>query len=221
MAIISDKDLNRLDIQVLANRDNVISFFAKLGYHTDRCLVQTCSAMGITAESLQRQIKSIERIALEDNGAEPLDVYLIELNSVTIAATQGLARSLRNRIGNYLLVLTDDYERIDFILLERSLPVSAGSTLNKQVSVRPRILTVNRRNPTQVQLRVLRRFTFTEADSDGQYEKLISAFSVAEWSEPLFNNRTLFSDYYLNNRLPERTEWRNHPETCYQDSGSS
>jgi len=132
-----------------------------------------------------------------------------------MTATQGLARSLRNRIGNYLLVLTDDYERIDFVLLERSLPVSSIPMATKQVSVRPRILTVNRRNPTQVQLRVLRRFTFTEADSDGQYEKLISAYSVAEWAEPLFNNRALFSDYYLNSRLPERPEWRDHPEASY------
>ena len=67
----------------------------------------------------------------------------------------------------------------------------------------PRILTVNRRNPSQVQLRVLRRFTYTELDSDAQYDKLLSAYAVAEWSEPLFNNRALFSDYYLNERLPE------------------
>jgi hypothetical protein len=211
----TDKDLRPSDIQSLSSRDSLISFFAKLGYHTDKCMTQTCSAMGITADTLQRQIKSIERVALEDSGAEPLDVYLIELTSVTMSATQGLARSLRNRVGNYLLVLTDDYERIDFVLLERSLPVSSVPMATKQVSIRPRILTVNRRNPTQVQLRVLRRFTFTEADSDAQYEKLISAYSVAEWSEPLFNNRALFSDYYLNIRLPEHPEWRHHPETAY------
>ena len=97
----TDKELTRLDIQALSSRDSLISFFAKLGYHTDKCMVQTCPAMGITADTLQRQIKSIERVAIEDSGAEPLDVYLIELTSVTMTATQGLARSLRNRIGNY------------------------------------------------------------------------------------------------------------------------
>ena len=215
MTTNTDKELTRFDIQALSSRENLIAFFAKLGYHTDKCMTQTCSAMGITADTLQRQIKSIERVALEDSGAEPLDVYLIELSSVTMSATQGLARALRNRIGNYLLALTDDYEYIDFVLLERSLPISSGPLATKQVSVRPRILTVNRRDPTQVQLRVLRRFTLTEADSDAQYEKLISAYSVAEWAEPLFNNRALFSDYYLNSRLPERSEWRDHPETAY------
>ena len=54
--------------------------------------------MGITAGALSRQIKHIERIAVHDDGAEPLDLYLIELTSVTVAATQALARSLRNSL---------------------------------------------------------------------------------------------------------------------------
>lgn len=152
-------------------------------------------------------------------GAEPLDVYLVELTSVTVAATQGLARVLRNRAGNYLLVLTDDYDRLDFVLLERTLPAPPTTAMaTRQVSVRPRILTINRRTITQnsVQLRVLRRFTYTEADSDAQYEKLLSAYTIAEWSEPLFNNRALFSDYYLNQRLPDRPEWQERPESAYQ-----
>ena len=213
----TDKELTRADIQALANRDSIVSFFAKLGYSTDIRVTQTCAAMGITAESLQHQIKHIERVAIKEGGAEPLDVYLIELASVTMVATQGLARALRNRVGNYLLVLTDDYDRIDFVLLERSLPSASKSPLTtKQVVIRPRILTVNRREPTQIQLRVLKRFSCTEVDSDAQYEKLLSAYSVAEWSEPLFNNRALFSDYYLNERLPERLEWQEQPEGVYQ-----
>ncbi len=172
--------------------------------------------MGITADALARQIKHIERIAVHDDGAEPLDSYLIELSSVTIAATQGLARALRNRAGNYLLVLTDDYERLDFVVLQRSLPGTPASPMvARQVSVRPRILTVNRRNPSPVQLRVLRRFTYTELDADAQYDKLLSAYAVADWSEPLFNNRALFSDYYLNERLRESPEWRERPEEAY------
>jgi len=203
-------------VQTLSSRDGVAAFFGSLGYDTDTRLPQTAAAMGVTAESLQRQIKHIERIAVQDEGAEPLGVYLVELASVTVVVTQGLARALRNRAGNYLLVLTDDYERLDFVLLERVLPPSPTTAITaRQVSVRPRILTVNRRNPTPVQLRVLRRFTYTEADADAQYDKLLSAYTVAEWSEPLFNNRALFSDYYLNERLPERPEWRERPEVAY------
>ena len=211
-----DRNISVADVQTLATRDGVAAFFAALGYRTDSRQPQSVSAMGITAGSLSRQIKHIERIAVHDDGAEPLDSYLIELTSVTIAATQGLARALRNRAGNYLMVLTDDYEHLDFVLLQRSLPGTPTSPMTpRQVSVRPRILTVNRRNPSQVQLRVLRRFTYTESDADAQYDKLLSAYAVAEWSEPLFNNRALFSDYYLNERLPELAEWRERPEDAY------
>ncbi len=211
-----DRNISVADVQTLATRDGVAAFFAALGYSTDTRQPQSVSAMGITAGSLARQIEHIERIAVHDDGAEPLDTYLVELTSVTVAATQALARALRNRAGNYLLVLTDDYERLDFVLLHRSLPGTPTSPMTaRQVSVRPRILTINRRNPSQVQLRVLRRFTYTEADSDAQYDKLLSAYAVAEWSEPLFNNRALFSDYYLNERLPELAEWRERPEEAY------
>ncbi len=211
-----DRNLSVADVQALATKDGVSAFFAAMGYRTDSRQPQSVSAMGITAGSLSRQIKHIERIAVHDDGAESLDTYLIELTSVTMAAIQGLVRVLRNRAGNYLLVLTDDYERLDFVLLQRTLPGTPALPMTvSQVAVRPRILTISRRNPTQVQLRVLRRFTYTELDSDAQYDKLLSAYTVAEWSEPFFNNRALFSDYYLNGRLPELAEWRERPEDAY------
>ena len=214
--IVNDRDLKPKDVQALAGKDSIASFFAILGYDTEVRLPLTAAALGITAEQLQRHIKSIEQLAVQEDGAEPLYVYLVELTSVTIAATQGLARALKNRVGNYVLVLTDDYERLDFVLLERTLSQSNSSSLSPhQVSVRPRILTVHRRKPSLVHLRVLRRFTYTEGDSDAQYGKLLSAYTVAEWSEPLFNNRALFSDYYLNKRLPELPEWQERPETIY------
>jgi hypothetical protein len=52
-------------------------------------------------------------------------------------------------------------------------------------------------SPDLVALRVLKRFTFTEEDAAYQWEKLRSAYMLAEWSEEFFNNRALFSDYYL------------------------
>ncbi len=214
--MIDDKNLNASDIQALASRDGVVAFFAKLGYDTNSRQTQTVDAMGITAESLKKQVQHIERVAVHDDGAESLDVYLIELTSVTVAGTQGLARVFKNRFGNFLLVLTDDYQRIDFVLLQRFLSGRDTSPMAQpRVAIRPRILTIDRRKPTQVQLRVLRRFTYTEPDSDAQHDKLASAYAVAEWSEPLFNNRALFSDYYLNKRLPDLAEWNDRPENAY------
>ena len=120
--------------------------------------------------------------------------------------------------GNYLLVLTSDYERLDFVFLERELPTSAGAEQllsDKQSAIRPRILSVERRNPTAIQLRVLRRLTWTESDPFYQYEKLKAAYDLANWSEDYFNNRALFSDYYLKERLPDFSDWKEDPKPTY------
>lgn len=212
---IEDRDLKPSDLQTLSNQDGIAAFFASLGYRVDGRMLQTPQALGITAEALQRQIRHIERIADQESGT--LQVYLVVLASVTQANLQGLARAFRNLAGNYLLVVTDDYESLDFVLLERVLPASLEQGLQtRQVSVRPRSLTVNRRNPGAVELRVLRRFTFTESDADAQYDKLLSAYTVAEWSERFFNNRALFSDYYLTERLKGLPEWSEDPKPAYR-----
>ena len=202
-----DQDVRWETVQSLSSRDSVAAFFATLGYQTDARLAQTPANIGVTAESLARQITHLERIADQEG---LLQVYLVELTSVTLAATRGLAAALRNRAGNYLLVLTHDYERIDFVLIERLAPrAEPGQTIGqKQVSVRPRILTVERRNPSKVDLRVLRRLSYTELDPIAQYEKLKSAFDIAYWSADHFNNRALFADYYLSERLREHAEWK-------------
>ena len=90
-----DRDIPIAEVQTLVTRDGVAAFFATLGYRTDSRQIQTASAMGITAGTVSRQIKHIERIAVHDDGAEPLDLYLIELTSVTADAAQALARTLR------------------------------------------------------------------------------------------------------------------------------
>ena len=212
-----DYELSREDIQLLSSRDALAAFFAKLGYDTNDRLVQNVAAMGFTSDNLKSAITHIERLASQD--ARMFEVYLFELKSVTVANTQGIVRAFRNRPGDYLLVLTDDFQRLDFVLVERysaEFPKQQETfglpSASKQVGVRPRILTVNRRNPEEVALRVLRRFTYTESDTFAQYDKLLSAYDVADWSEPFFNNRALFSDYYLTTRLPESPEWKSAAE---------
>jgi hypothetical protein len=209
-----DKEVTRQQIQSLNDIEAITAFFAYLGYDTNSRIQQTPANLGITPETIQRQIKRIERIA-DQQGL--LSVYLIEMTSVTVAGIQGIIRPLRNRAGQYLFLLTSDYEQIDFVLLQRVTPEGEGKGLTqKQVGVRPRVLTVDRRNPEAVALRVLRRFSYTEVDPFAQFDKLVSAFGVAEWSEPLFNNRALFSDYYLKFRLPDDPAWKDDPKPAYQ-----
>ncbi|HOY63543.1 MAG TPA: hypothetical protein PK745_10235, partial [bacterium] len=204
---ILDKELQSSDIQVLSDANQVAAFFAGLGYNLDARVTQSPANLDIAADGTARQIKKIELIADHDG---LFQVYLFELASVTVAITRELSRVFRNRAGNFLLVLTSDYEHIDFVLLEKSVPEKKEDSplSRKQVAIHPRVLSVNRRKPTAVQLRVIRRFTYTESDPFYQYDKLKSAFSVAFWSEEYFNNRALFSDYFLRHRLPkEKSEW--------------
>jgi hypothetical protein len=233
-----DIEISTADIQQLSSPNALTAFFATLGYDTNHRLSQTTAAMGITADSLTSNIMHIERIASQDSDFFPLEIYLFQLKTITISATQALARAFRDRQGDYLLVLTDshDFDRLDFVLVERyrpdssttsSSPLSSSSssplpasspslptvpTAPRSVAVRPRVLTVNRRQPDLISLRVLRRFTYTESDTLAQFDKLLSAYDVADWSEPYFNNRALFSDYYLTRRLPETPLWHSPTE---------
>ncbi len=164
----------------------------------------TPAALSLNRE-LTNATRRVERLVSVEGA---LEIYLFELTSVTVAHTRALMRAFRDRGAEFLFVLTDDYRRLDFVLLDREVRLGARTAL-----ARPRTLSVDRRDPGPVDMRVLRRFTFTEVDEDGdldpyaQFDKLMSAFTVAEWSEPLFNNRALFSDYYLKERLPELDVW--------------
>ena len=51
-----DREIRREDVQTLSNRDQVVAFFAALGYQTDARLAQTPANIGVTADSLTRQI---------------------------------------------------------------------------------------------------------------------------------------------------------------------
>jgi hypothetical protein len=152
-------------------------------------------------------------------------VYLFELKSVTVAEIKGLARVFRNFAGQFLLVLTADYEFVEFILLDREFSSQEGPTAISaaQPMLIQRRFSLDRRHPTPVHLRVLRRFTWTESDPFGQFDKLRFAYDLAHWSEVYFNNRGLFSDYYLTERLRPNDsggidfpEWREDPKPSYQ-----
>jgi hypothetical protein len=94
---ILDIDLSRQDIRGLSSADAIAAFFAWLGYNTDARTAQTAGNLGITTDSIARSIKKIELIA-DQKGL--LQVYLFELQSVTVAHTRALARAFRNRAVN-------------------------------------------------------------------------------------------------------------------------
>jgi len=155
-----DLEILARDIQAINSSDAVVAFFARLGFNTSARPKTSPASLGIAAEGTIRPIKRVELLA----ATMAYCVYLFELTSVTVTHPRALARSFKNRAGDQLLVLTSDYDTLDFVLLERYLPADEASPTpmtQKQASRRLRVLTVNRRNPTTVQIRVLRRFTWT------------------------------------------------------------
>ena len=190
----------------LVDRESVRTLFARLGYPVEHGRPTDPVAEGMP-ERLAEGIRHIEVLALGDMG---LVVYLIELASVTVARINELARHFKARAGDTLAVLTANYERVDFVLFDRQTPTEGAG--RKQAQAIPRRLSFSRvdggSTRAAVVLRAVRRLSWTEADGFGQWEKLRSAFAIAEWSEQWFDNRGLFSDYYLLSRLPELAEWK-------------
>jgi len=208
---VNDEQLNASDIRQLENADEIAHFFAKLRYNTDiRRPIPLDAVAYANTQDLKMQIHHHELIATDTD--EDIRIYLFEVRSVTAKLRNELARGfLKTNDTKVLLVLTADYEDIEFVYLERSDPQKTKRKgLSLKITIRPIPLTVKRLKPDSVALRVLKRFTFTEEDSDYQWEKLRSAYMLAEWSEEYFNNRALFSDYYLKERLTDpriTSEW--------------
>ncbi|MCL4876606.1 MAG: DUF559 domain-containing protein [Anaerolineae bacterium] len=208
---VNDEPLDSSNIRQLENADRVAGLFHHLRYDiTERTNIPDFTVLGMSGEDMRQLIHKIELI-----GKDPTDgdivIYLFEVRSVTAKLRNDIARRFRERPENALLVLTKDYQELEFVLLERVVSRSQSRRAALKQAIRPIPLTVNRLNPDPIALRVLKRFTFTEEDAAYQWEKLRSAYMLAEWSEEYFNNRALFSDYYLKERLTDEQitpEWR-------------
>jgi hypothetical protein len=77
------------------------------------------------------------------------------------------------------------------------------------------MITINRRSPTRLDLRTLRRFTWTSRDALEQFDKLRSIFDAAVYTGEYFQNRGLFSDYFLRDRVREDPAWRDNPSALF------
>jgi len=176
-----DLDLQPSDLQGLTGPGALAELFDRLGYRRAQRTPVTPGHLGITAERLLGTLVSIELLAEGDDGFQ---VYLFDLQRVTEAHLQALARAFRNRSGFFLLVLPGDreYSTIDFVFLEEvaSRQPAAAPTLADpppQRKRKPWVFPVDRRHPTPAQVRLLRRFTWTESDGFHQADKILYALA--------------------------------------------
>ncbi|GAA5528249.1 N-6 DNA methylase [Herpetosiphon gulosus] len=206
----NDVQLTASDIRQLQNADALAGFLARLQYAIDlRTTIDSYAQVGLDSAYLRQEIKHVELLASDPHDQE-IKIYLLEVRSLTAALRNAIARAFRDRPELALVILTKDYETLEFVILLRELAQNTQRGAAIRQMLRPVPLTINRLNVSDVALRVLKRFTMTEPDALYQWDKLRSAFVLAEWSEQYFNNRALFSDYYLTQRLTDaklNAEW--------------
>jgi hypothetical protein len=197
------RELDASDLQPVSSVDGLQKFIGRLGYDVSNPAELTAASLGI-AERSQPSIRRARRLASQaiiPGGPAGFEIYAFETNARTVELRKALAAAFRNKPAKVLLLMaTRDYDPLDFVLVEKEAGATGGPVLNVRVSYQ--FLSVDRRNPSQVQLRVLDRMISTGADPYAQYARIRDAFNFAAWSSDEFNNRNLFSDYFLTKRLP-------------------
>ncbi len=209
----TDLNLAPKDLSSLTTADAVAGFLATLGYDTAKRKVLTPEAIGLAGDSAA-PIRLIEILAEDSEGF--LRVVFVQLRSLTAKSRNDLARVLGRTNIDHLLVLTSDFETLEFVLLDKRRREIRGPAETQRIQVVPLSLAVARKAVDTRQLRAIRRFTWTSRDGLEQFDKLRSVFEAAAFSEDYFCNRALFADHYLLSRLREDAAWRDNPTAAFQ-----
>jgi hypothetical protein len=208
----TDLDLTDKDVFDLASPDAITAFLAKLGYETGDRKLLSPEAVGLAGESASA-VKKIE--LLSEDPEQFLRVVFAQPKSLTAKVRNDLVRVLGKSNLDHMLVLASDFDALEFVFLDKRKREQKGPGGNERIQVVPKTISVNRRSPTRLDLRILRRFTWTCRDALEQFDKLRSVFDAAAYTGEYFQNRGLFSDYFLRDRLREDPAWRDNPSEMF------
>ncbi len=204
----TDLELSAKDVSSLSSADAVAGFFTTLGYPTGVRQQLTPSALGLTGDTAQA-VRAVELLAADEDGI--LRVVFARVRSITAKVRNELARKLGQTGSDHLIVLASDFDVLEFVLVDKRSRQHRGPAGTGAPQIIPRTVSVNRKANTQLDRRMLRRLTWTGTDGLDQFEKLRSVFESATFASHYFQNRALFSDHYLHERLPEDDAWRDNP----------
>jgi hypothetical protein len=208
----TDLDLSPRDVAELASPDAIATFFAKLGYSTAGRTTLSPEAIGLSGETANA-IKRIE--TLSEDPEHFLRVVFAQPKSLTAKVRNDLVRVLGRGTLDHLLVLASDFDTLEFVFLDKRKREQKGPATSERIQVVPKVISVNRRNPTRLDLKALRRFTWTCRDALDQFDKLRSVFDAAAYTGEYFQNRGLFSDHFLRERVREDPVWRESPSELF------
>jgi hypothetical protein len=208
----TDLDLTGKDIGEQTSADAFTAFLDKLGYRTTARTPLTPESIGLAGESAAA-FRKIELLSEDDDRF--LRVVFAQPKSLTARARNDLARVLGKSTIDHLLILASDYETLEFVLLDKRKKEPQGTAGVERVQVVQKILSTARRTPSRLDLRTLRRLTWTRPDGLDQFDKLRSVFDTAFYTGDYFQNRGLFADYFLRERLREDPAWRDNPADTF------
>lgn len=209
----TDLNLTPKDFQGITSADALAALLMSLGYDTGGRKPLTAESIGLSGDSAA-PIRAIEVLSEDADGF--LRVMLVHLRSLTAKSRNDLARVLGRTNVDHLLILTSNFDTLEFVLLDKRRRESRGPAAVQRIQVVPLSLAVARKALGTKQLRTLRRFTWTGRDGLEQFDKLRSVFEAAAFSEDYFCNRALFADHYLLTRLREDSAWRDNPTETFQ-----
>src|SRR5262249_17710784 len=209
----ADLDVTPKEILELASPDAITAFLGKRGYNTAGRKPLSPEAVGLAGESAS----SIRRIELLSEDPEQfLRVVFAQPKSLTAKVRNDLVRVLGRSTLDHLLVLASDFDTLEFVFLDKRKREQKGPAASERIQVVPKTISLNRRSPTRLDLRTLRWLTWTSRDALEQFDKLRSVFDAAAYTGEYFQNRGLFSDYFLRDRLREDDPaWRENPAELF------
>ncbi len=208
----TDLDLTVKEVTELASPDAITAFLAKLGYDTGDHALLSPEAVWLSGESASA-VKKIE--LLSEDPEQFLRVVFAQPKSLTAKFRTDLVRVLGKSNLDHLLILASDFDTLEFVFLDKRKRERKGPVAGERIQVVPKTISISRRSPTRLDLRTLRRFTWTCRDALEQFDKLRSVFDAAAYTGEYFQNRGLFSDYFLRDRLREGSAWRDNPSEMF------
>lgn len=208
----TDIDLTAKQVTELTSPDALTAWLGKLGFETAARATLTPESVGLAGDAANA-FKKIE--LLSEDSEQFLRVVFAQSKSLTAKSRNDLVRVLGKSNIDHMLILAADFDTLEFVFLDKRKREKKGPVGVEGVQVIPKTISVSRRSPTRLDLRSLRRFTWTCRDGLEQFDKLRSVFDAAAYTGEYFQNRGLFSDYYLRDRLREDTAWRDNPSDAF------
>jgi hypothetical protein len=212
MPIQTDINLTAKDISRITSPDAAAAFLSSLGYETGNRKPLTPESIGLAGD-FAGAIRYLEVMAEDSEGF--LRVVFGQLRSLTAKTRNDLARVLGRTNVDHLLILTSDFETIEFVLLDKRRREGRGPVDSQRIQVVPLSISVARKSAGARELRAIRQFTWTSRDGLEQFDKLRHTFEAAAFAEDYFCNRALFADHFLLTRLREDPAWRDNPAPAF------